>query len=80
MITMARLIFNGKLKKVEFMKPEIIWIAEYTSTAKFVEKFGFSLTMTRQFKSKNEAVEFVNKVKYDDSNNDTYRSISIYHY
>lgn len=62
------------------MKPEIIWIAEYTSTAKFVEKFGFSLTMTRQFKSKNEAVEFVNKVKYDDSNNDTYRSISIYHY
>lgn len=76
---MARLIFSGKQKKVEFMKSEIIWIAEYTSTAKFIEKFGFSLTMTRQFKSENEAIEFMNKVKLDDSNNDTYRNITIYH-
>lgn len=52
------------------MKSEIIWIAEYTSTAKFVEKFGFSLTMTRQFKSENEArqtylTRFLESVKHE---------------
>lgn len=80
MTTMARLIFSGKLKKVEFMELEILWVAKYTSTAKFVKKFGFSLTLTRQFKSENEAIEFMNQVKRDDTNNDTYRNIVIYHY
>ena len=61
------------------MELETIWVAGYTSTAKFFEKFGFSLTLTRQFKSENEAIEFMNQVQHDDINNDTSRNIVIYH-
>lgn len=77
MITMARRIFSGELKKVEFMKSKIIWIVKYTSTAKFVENLGFSLTVIRQFKSKNSALEFMNNVKHDDAISGTYRSIEV---
>ncbi len=72
-------ISNGKQKKADFMKFGIMWIVEYTSSKKFSEKFGFSLTITRQFKSENEAVEFMKQISCDDTNNGTYRNIMIYH-
>lgn len=61
------------------MELMMIWFVEYTSTVKYVEKFGFSLTVTRQFKCEREAVEFAEMLKKDDSNNGTYRDIAIYH-
>ena len=75
----ARPIFIGKLKKADFMQAKIIWIVEYTSTKKFTEIYGFSLTIRQSFKSECEAMKFMNQVKNDDTNNNTSRSIMIYH-
>lgn len=72
-------IFSGELKKADFMKAQIIWIVEYTSTKKFTEIYGFSLTIKQVFRSECEAMKFMNQVKNDDTNNNTSRSIMIYH-
>ena len=75
----ARHIFSGELKKAKFMEAKIVWIVEYTSTENFTEIYGFSLTIKKIFKSECEAVEFMNQVKNDDANNNTSRTIRIYH-
>lgn len=55
-----------------------IYVVEYSSTEKFIKRYGFSITLIRPFKSMAEADSFLNNVSESDSCNATSRIMQIY--